>query len=390
MGDVVERMGKTVVSIRSAFAPVVDFFIDLSNRVMDIIDKNQEHIQSVISFVSGNIIKTFQAVGAVTGWVTSMFGAFMNGLRNGNPVFVSLTSAAIGLAAALAAYRAYIMLGTLVTKAWIVITKAVTLATTAWSIAQGGLNAVLSANPVGLGIAAIAGVIAIIAFLVIKVDGWGKMWNHVVNGAKLLWEAFTEGVKWQFNTMIDGLMIGLKHIKKGWYSFKEAVGLGDSSENQKMLAQINADTEARKNAIVGGAQKVVELNRAAINEFKQGWNSLSWNDTSLSDIMASVKNRLGIAAPDIPGTSGGGGGIGGLGGLGGPAHSVGGDKTGGDTANSIATGGTKTTHITINLGELVGSININKNGFRESAENMRDIVLDEMTRALSMAQGQAV
>jgi len=59
-----------------------------------------------------------------------------------------------------------------------------------------------------------------------------------------------------------------------------------------------------------------------------------------------------------------------------------------ETANSIATGGTKTTHITIHLGELVGTVNISKNGFRESAENMRDIVLDEMTRVLSMAQGQ--
>lgn len=65
-----------------------------------------------------------------------------------------------------------------------------------------------------------------------------------------------------------------------------------------------------------------------------------------------------------------------------------GNNAGKDTANSIATGGTKTTHITINLGELVGTISINKNGFRESAENMRDIVLDEMTRVLSMAQGQ--
>lgn len=66
----------------------------------------------------------------------------------------------------------------------------------------------------------------------------------------------------------------------------------------------------------------------------------------------------------------------------------GGGNAGADTANSIATGGSKTTHITINLGELVGTINIAKNGFRESAENMRDMVLDEMTRVLSMAQGQ--
>jgi hypothetical protein len=106
---------------------------------------------------------------------------------------------------------------------------------------------------------------------------------------------------------------------------------------------------------------------------------------NLSDVANNLKNKLGIAAPGVHGTNGSG-----VAGTGGLMSGGTGSNAGKDTANSIATGGSKTTHITINLGELVGSININKNGFRESAENMRDIVLDEMTRVLSMAQGQTI
>lgn len=245
-------------------------------------------------------------------------------------------------------------------------------------------NAAMLANPVTWIVAGVVALIAVIAFLIIKVDGWGQMWEHTVNGSKLIFNAFTESVKYYFNTMVDGLMIGLNEIKKGWYDFKEAVGIGDSSENQKMLAQIGADTEARKKAITDGAKNIANLGAQAKNEFSAAINSLSWNDTSFSDVTNGIKNKLGISTPGIPGTDMKPGGV--AGGSGG--NGSGGSKAGKDTANSIATGGSKTTHITINLGELVGTININKNGFRESTKDMEDQVLDAMTRVLSMSQGQ--
>lgn len=263
--------------------------------------------------------------------------------------------------------------------AYEIVVFAVKNATSLWTAAQWLLNVALNANPVGLIVAGVVALIAVITFLIVKIDGWGKMWEHTVNGAKLIFQAYVASVKFYFNTMVNGLMIGINKIKEGWYEFKEAVGIGDSSENQKMLAQIRADTDARKKAIVDNAKEVASLSIQAAKEFKSAANSLSWNDTAFSDILTGQKKQFGIDAPGVPGTTTGTGGTTG-GGTGGNA--------GKETASSIATGGTKTTHITINLGELVGTININKNGFRESAENMRDIVLDEMTRVLSMAQGQ--
>lgn len=270
--------------------------------------------------------------------------------------------------------------------AYEIVVFAVKNATSLWAAAQWLLNVALNANPVGLIIAGVVALIALIAFLIIKIDGWGEAWKHTVNGAKLIFLAYVEYVKSSFNTVVQGIMIGINKIKEGWYQFKEAVGIGDSSENQKMLAQIQADTEARKKSIVDGYKKTAELAKQAGQEFKNAAGSFSWNDTSFSDVANGIKNKLGISAPGVPGTNGSG--VAGTNGLMGGGGT--GSNAGKETANSISTGGSKTTHITINLGELVGTININKNGFRESAENMRDIVLDEMTRVLSMAQGQTI
>lgn len=303
-------------------------------------------------------------------------GSLIDKITSAYPV---LSTLAIGIGTV----TATIWLSNKAIVAYTAVTKALTFFKGIETAAWWANNAAQLANPTTWIIAGVVALIAVIAFLIIKIDGWGKMWEHTVNGAKLIFKAYVESVKFYFNTMVDGIMIGLNYIKKGWYEFKEAVGMGDSTENQKMLAQINADTEARKKAIADSAKKVVDLGIQAKNEFSAAAGSLSWNDTSFSDVSNGLKNKLGISSPGVPGMnngSGTGGGSGGGGGTGG--------GTGKDTANSIATGGSKTTHVTINIGEMGNRIVINSSSVKEGATQMRDIILDELTRALSMAQGQ--
>jgi len=70
-----------------------------------------------------------------------------------------------------------------------------------------------------------------------------------------------------------------------------------------------------------------------------------------------------------------------------------GNSTGGnagkDTAKSIATGGTKTTNITLNVSQMGNDMKIYVSSIKEGAENIRDMVLEYLTRALSMASSQA-
>lgn len=98
-------------------------------------------------------------------------------------------------------------------------------------------------------------------------------------------------------------------------------------------------------------------------------------------VVTNKTTNKAITAPNVPGDSSTGSKV---------TNLTTGSDVGKDTANSIASGGTKTNHITINLDKLVETININKNGFRESTENMTNQVLDALTRLLSMAQGQVI
>lgn len=290
--------------------------------------------------------------------------------------FPIISTAVVALTASFAAYKLVI--------------GVITLKTKIWAAAQLVLNTIMSLNPVGLVIAGVVALISLITFLIVKIGGWGEAWEHTVDGARLTWLAYVEYVKTSFNTVVDSLMIGINKIKEGWYKFKQAIGIGDSSENKKILAQISADTEARKKSIVDGAKKTADLAKQAGQEFSKAAGSFTWNNESFTDVAKRLKTKIGISTPESPGASSGIPGMGGMSAVGAGLGTGTGkfSGTGKETANSIATGGTKTTHITINLGQLVESVNINKSGFKESAENMRDIVLDHMTRVLIMAQAQ--
>lgn len=260
------------------------------------------------------------------------------------------------------------------------VTGVASLATSAWTAAQWLLNVALTANPVGLVVAGIVALIAVISYLILKIDGWGDLWTHTINGAKLTFEHFTAFVKGSWSNMQNELMIGLNKIKEGWFSFKDALGIGNSSENKKMLQQIHDDTQARKRAIAESVKSVESIGISVHEEFGKAKNSLSWNKTSFSDVFGDLKAKIGLDPASIPGMPVGMG-SGYTGGSTGGSESV-------NSANAIATGGSKTTNVTINIGEMGNRIVINSGNIKEGASRMRDIVLDELTRALSMAQGQ--
>lgn len=130
-----------------------------------------------------------------------------------------------------------------------------TIATGAWTVATKILGKTILGIPV---IGWILAIIAAIVWVVSVTEGWGKAWDLTFKGMKLLVEGFVEGVKANFTSMVNGIMIAINKIKLGWYKFKQAVGMGDSKENQAMIDQINADVEKRKDTIVEAQQVAAE------------------------------------------------------------------------------------------------------------------------------------
>lgn len=247
-------------------------------------------------------------------------------------------------------------------------TGIVATATNVWTGAQWLLNAAFWANPITWIVAGVIALIAAITWVVTATEGWGNAWKHTVQGAKLLFQTFVEYTKANFNTLVQGIMLGINMIKLGWFKFKEAVGMGDSAENQRMIAQINEDTEKRKNSIVEGYKKVAKLGLQAGAEFIQAGSSIKLKketeDSSISD-------------PSIPGVAGAG-----VGGSGGGAGTGGG---GNKTNTAIATGGTKHNYITIHLGEMIGVKANSISGSKREIENIGNELQDQLLRLLGTA-----
>ncbi|MEI3154328.1 MAG: hypothetical protein V8S95_03915 [Odoribacter sp.] len=199
----------------------------------------------------------------------SFFSGWVSYLQEGNPLVWGLTAALGALTVALIAYEMWTNRAAIATKAKAVWDGIVAAATGGWTTVQWALNASLYACPLVWIVALIIGLIAAIVACCTKVQGWGKQWDVIVQFMKNVWELFVETFKFRWNVLTNGFMLGLDKIKLGWYKFKEAVGLGDSAENQAMIAQINTDVENRKQAIIDGANKVKELARKTAD-------SLSW------------------------------------------------------------------------------------------------------------------
>lgn len=173
-------------------------------------------------------------------------------------------------------------------------TNAVSTATSIWTGIQGLFNASLWACPITWIVAGIVALIAVIVVCVTKVQGWGKQWDNIVRFMKLTGELFVESFKLAFEGMSTGILNTIDRIKLGWYKFREAVGIGDSAENQRMIGQLNDDIEGRKQALADHAQKIADLKQQASDSLT--WE-LSWKGGTKE---ASATDAAALPAPGMP------------------------------------------------------------------------------------------
>lgn len=370
MGNLQERIGRLYVNIKASLLPIFQSLGGALENIIGWMEQNQGTITQIIGVIGKAFKMTFTIIRTVIGWVTSAFNCWTGKLQEGSVPIRNITIALGSLAVAMT-------LLTLKAKVISLWTGIVTTAKWAWAAAQNALNLSLLASPVTWIIATIIALVGIIAYLCYKVEGWGSLWDGIVGFMKHTFLGFVEAVKLYWTTLTNGIMIGLDRIKLGWYKFKEAVGIGNSNENQAAIAQINADVEQRQQAIVDGAKKVADHARKAkesLAGIDMKWNS----DKSISDITKGFKRTLGIETPSVPGMSPNGIGSDSL---------EGGDSgsgMGGDTVSSIATGGSRNTSITINLKSLVENI-IYQGGYESNKADMEKDLESALIRVLQTA-----
>ena len=356
-----EKMGQTAAGKWSTLLGLAG---DKLYQLYGIIEPLVIPAMTVLEWIIGLVGKGIDALASAIGWVSEFMQKHVT--------VVTVLGAALGILAT------SMFLVTLQSKATALWAGIVTTAKWAWAAAQNGLNLALLACPMTWIIAAIIGLIAVIGYVCYKVQGWGTLWDGIVGFMKYSFLAFVESVKLYFNTMINGIMIGLDKIKLGWYKFKESVGLGDSAENQAAIARINTDIENRQQAILEGAKRVADnaaKAKASLDGIHLKWDS----ERSLSDVTAKLKTSLGIASPSLPGMSGelatntAGTGVG-----------TSGSTTGAGAVSGIATGGQRSSTIHITLGSLVDKLTF-EGGYEGSRDDMQRELENRLIQVLQMA-----
>ena len=110
-------------------------------------------------------------------------------------------------------------------------TKAVTAAQWLW-------NAAMSANPIGLVIAAVAGLVAGLAYLASQYKGWGEQWDIMMTGMGYSIDAFVYQAKSMWGVMSNAFATTVDGMKIIWYGFQNATGgmsdVAYANEKKKM------------------------------------------------------------------------------------------------------------------------------------------------------------
>lgn len=293
-------------------------------------------------------------------FATNAISAVGNGIAKVIEIFKEYKPIVIGVAGAIGVL-------TIATNASSIATTVVSTATKIWAGAQALLNAVMAANPIVLIIAGIAILIGVITYVISKTEGWGKTWHNVMEYCKLSFQQMGEWLRLKWLQIADFFMTGFETIKIGWYKLQS---LWDSDAASAGLDKIQQARDRRAEEIAAAQNKVDEL--AAKRQEMKVWE-VTWNsDKKLSDVKDKVEGKLGINSQLEASVNGG---------LDNPTNN---NSETVSSSNAIATGGTRSTNITINLGKMA-DITFN-GGVRENARELTSQLEEILLRILYSAQ----
>ena len=324
------------------------------NKMMDSITelalKVYEAISPVLSPLVDLAAVIFSSIGQGIGWLIEKF-------QEGNPIIWGIAGAIGIFTTALILHNTYTAIAT----AW---QNRLT-----WAVIK--TNLAFLANPITLIIVGIIALIAIIAYCIVGVSGWGKAWEYTVQGMKYSWEAFVENFQLLWTVAKNTFMAGIDACKLAWYKFKEAVGLGDSTENQAMINKIQNDLQERAKSVTEGYKKANEAGEKAKEAFGKAWDSLEFK--SFKEVKDGLMGKLGMKTESSPAP--------GVSPITGETTTTTGEGT--KTKDNIVSGGTRQTHINIQIGNVGTDTKVYVSSVREGVENFGEMVKEELLRVVN-------
>ena len=323
--------------------------------------------------------------------------------EKGNPIIYSLTFAVLGFVAIMKANVVWTAMADLWAKRKIITDKAsifwtnlraikekallgisylVTGATWLWTVAQNALNTAMWANPTTWIIAGIIALVAIISYVIFKIDGWGKMWSYTLKAMKSYYMTWFYGIKTSVLALAKPFIDSFDVIRTGWYKL---MALWDKDGSRKGLENIAKNALERKRALEESKQNTINSAKNTVKFTVLAGKSLNINDNTLAG--TSLLEKLGFGDDKkIPGIKP-------VNGISGTTQNDAKGKNGAGKADllsqkneSIATGGTRNTNINITFKNMVDKILIEGKDFKESTQEMSRLIQDEFLRVLAMAK----
>ena len=342
--------GKFSTLVGNVQQAAVDMFNEIKPIVNDIMDLFLAIVPPIASAIRGIFSVIAGVIGFIVNWKTEL-GLLAAVVAVGTIAF-SAHAIAIGAVAA--------------------IQGVVTIATNAWTAAQLLLNAALKDNPIGIVITVIAALVAGVVYCWNKFAGFRAfiltMWNTM---------------KGFGNIIKDYVIDRLKTLMSGIGKIGEA-----------FAKLFNGDFKGAWNSAVDGVKDITGITSAekALKSTKQLAEGVAaeydknYRIESQKQQQKDTKKEASIATPGTKGSAGKvtfNAASGGKSGKGGKGNSGKGGK-GNKTAEALATGGTRNTSITMNIGKFFDNIYVTMADRTDTAELER-IVLQSMNRALAIA-----
>ena len=269
--------------------------------------------------------------------------------------------------------------------------KAQTFWTGVLTAKQWLLNAALTANPIGLVIALIAGLVAAIIVVKKRTEGWGKSFTAVGVIIKTAAKMYWEHLKFSFNMIWLGIKLLMLRFEqfgqwlKGLFqnigkAITLALALDFSGAKRALATPI-------KTAAAGQIEAVEKQQQQAVKQYTQTQIGYT-KDIIKAGKSISIKAKKGEAVPSRPVQRGGvvsqSGGSGAISqnGLSVASLSSSSLGTAASTANSIATGGKKQTVLNVHIEKVLENVTQHITQGKEEADKLVDTILDELTRRL--------
>lgn len=349
-------------------------------------DKLSQTVSGKFSTMMGNIrqaaISMFDSIKPVVLGLMDIVGALVPPISSALQFLLSIVGGVIGFFmkwkteiayVAVVAGAAAIAFNAQTIALWglVGVMKVVTAVTKVWQGVQWLLNIAMNANPIGLVITAIAALVAGVVYCWNKFAGFRAflltMWSVIKGLGGIIKDYLID----RFKTFLSGIgKVGQALAKLFNGDFSGA--WSSAVDGVKDLTGITSATKAVKATyqLAGGVKE--EYGRNYSRESAKDKKKTTENKISSPSTKGSPAFSFG--SPANNGKGGKGSGKGGHGGHGG----------GKSTAEALATGGSRSSNIHINIGKFFDTIQVTMNDKTDTADLER-IVLQCMNRALSIA-----